>query len=49
MALYKFFKRLKPFEVSKDDNSLTIKEKETVAEELRKNEDSNRKRQKYCK
>ena len=28
---------------------LTIKEKEMVAEELRKSEDSNRKRQKYCK
>ena len=33
----------------KYDDSLTIKEKETVAEELRKSEDSNRNRQKYCK
>ena len=49
MALFKYFKRLKPSEVLKDDDSLTIKEKEMVAEELRKIEDSNRKRQKYCK
>ena len=30
-------------------DSLTIKENETVAEELRKTEDSNRRRQKYYK
>ena len=49
MAFYKYFKRSKLSEVLKNDDSLTIKEKETVAEELRKSEDSNRKRQKYCK
>ena len=46
MAFYKYFKRSKLSEVLKNDDSLTIKEKETVAEELRKSEDSNRKRQK---
>ena len=49
MELHKDFKRSRPLEVLKDDDSLTIKEKEMVAEELRKSEDSNRKRQKYCK
>ena len=49
MAFYKYFKRSKPSEVLKNDDSLTIREKKAVAEELRKSEDSNRKRQKYCK
>ena len=39
----------KPSEVLKEEVSLTIKEKETVAEELWKSENSNKKRQKYCK
>ena len=49
MALYKYFKRSKPSEVLKDGDSLTIIKKERVSEELQKSEDSNRKRQKYCK
>ena len=49
MALHEYFKTSKRSEVLKDDNSLTIKEKEAVAGELRKSEDSNGKRQKYCK
>ena len=41
MELHKDFKRSRPLEVLKDDDS--------VAEELQKSEDSNRKCQKYCK
>ena len=48
-VIYKYFKRSKLSEALKDDDSLTIKEKETIAEELRKSEDTNRRCQKYCK
>ena len=38
-----------PSEILRDEDSLTIKEKEMVTEELQKSKDSNRKHKKYCK